>query len=646
MRQNHQSHTQHRKALSFMKITSTRLKALIGGAAALAVAASVLPVGSAAALPPGTPAAGTVTLSPASGTGTTAFTVVPPAGAVCPGDNTNGYLFHSFIIPLGQDPADMTFTPSGTPNNKPAFSNNLANSIGTRSRNIAPGLGDGLVIAIANQTFSNAPLFGSLTPGAYTVGIACTQPDAVTTVVNTMRFWSTDITITGTVAGGNLTYATGVAPAAPTLTAADGGNQTCSAVFTPGAGGATSYTATANPGGITATGTASPITIPGLTNGTAYTVSVTATNAVGTSAASNTLPCTPVNGPRTNVTALTATPGAPGSGIINLAWTAPAANSPAATPVSYEIAWTGTASGAASVPFGTDVYSVTGLANGNYTFTVTATYADAPTAGTPAASVSATSSPSSVIIQDIDTVRPVGALVLTQVCSSHAAFPADATASLGFPSGVPAVTALNPSTVGAPTTTGLAPTLTKDGVRPADSDPNFAEYPYPTDDVTFEANATYPTHCGIDLGRARFVTRGAGAGQFFAATGVIDQITVVDTRDDDAGWSVAGTMGQFAANGGTDTFSGSQLGWAPVVTDDTDAFTDSLGNSYDQLATAGPVVNPNTAAATGLSAGSTLMSAAPGSGLGIAIADARLKLLIPVTADAGTYEGVLTFSAS
>ena len=105
-------------------------------------------------------------------------------------------------------------------------------------------------------------------------------------------------------------------------------------------------------------------------------------------------------------------------------------------------------------------------------------------------------------------------------------------------------------------------------------------------------------------------------------------------------------MGNFSANGGTDTFSGSQLGWAPVVTDDTDAFTDSLGNTYDQLSTAGPVVNPNTAAATGLSAGSTLMAAAPNRGLGIAIADARLKLLIPVTADAGTYEGVLTFSAS
>lgn len=625
-----------------MKHTSSRLKSLLAGAVAMAAVAAVVPFGSASALPPGTPAAGTATLSPASGTSATTFTLAAPPLSVCPGDNTTGYLVHSFIIPFGQDPADMTFSPSGTPNNKPAFSNNLANSIGTRSRNIAPGLGDGLVIPISNQTFSNAPLFGALTPGAYTVGIACTQPDAGS-IVQTMRFWSTDITISGTLAGGNLTYATGVAPSAPTLTAVNAGNQSLSAVFTPGAGGATTYTATANPGGFTATGSGSPLTITGLTNGTAYTVTVTATNAVGTSADSNSLTGTPVNGPRTNVTALTATPGAPGSGIVDLAWSAPGANTPAATPVSYAVSWTGPTPGSATVPFGTNTFQATGLASGNYVFTVVATYADAPTAGSPVATASASSSPSSVVIQDIDVTRPVGALVLTQVCNSNAAFAADATPSLGFPGGVPAVAALNNSTVGNPTQSGTAPTTTSGG---ATADPNFPEYPYPVNDLTGEVEATYPTYCGINLGRARFVTRGAGAGQFFAATGVIDQITVVDTRDDDAGWAVSGTMSNFAANGGTDTFSGSQLGWQPVVTADTAAFTDSLGNTYDQTATAGPVVAPNTAAATGLSAGSVLMQAAPNAGLGVAIADARLKLLIPVTADAGLYEGTLTFSAA
>jgi hypothetical protein len=52
----------------------------------------------------------------------------------------------------------------------------------------------------------------------------------------------------------------------------------------------TGYTVTANPGGITAKGTASPITLTGLTPQTAYTYSVVATNSVGNSAPATTDP--------------------------------------------------------------------------------------------------------------------------------------------------------------------------------------------------------------------------------------------------------------------------------------------------------------------------------------------------------------------
>ena len=51
-----------------------------------------------------------------------------------------------------------------------------------------------------------------------------------------------------------------------------------------GSSAITGYTVTANPGGITATGTSSPITLTGLTPGTAYTYSVVATNGDGGSA--------------------------------------------------------------------------------------------------------------------------------------------------------------------------------------------------------------------------------------------------------------------------------------------------------------------------------------------------------------------------
>ena len=202
-----------------MKIMSSRLKGLTLGVTAILAATAVIPIAIAAALPPGTPRAGTVSISPATGTSATTFSVVPPVGAACPGDNTQSYLYHSFITPFGNDPADMVYTPSGTPTGEPQFTNNLANSVGTRSRNLLPGLGDGLLIAVSNQSYASTALFGTLTPGTYTVGITCTQPDGAF-VPQTMRYWATEITIAASAGSGpnNFTYAVGNAPPPTTTT--------------------------------------------------------------------------------------------------------------------------------------------------------------------------------------------------------------------------------------------------------------------------------------------------------------------------------------------------------------------------------------------------------------------------------------------
>ena len=82
-------------------------------------------------------------------------------------------------------------------------------------------------------------------------------------------------------------------PGAPTITGLTSGDgQVYIAFTTPADNGGltiTSYTATSNPGGHTGTLSQSgsgTITVTGLTNRTAYTFTVTATNTVGTSAAS------------------------------------------------------------------------------------------------------------------------------------------------------------------------------------------------------------------------------------------------------------------------------------------------------------------------------------------------------------------------
>lgn len=79
-------------------------------------------------------------------------------------------------------------------------------------------------------------------------------------------------------------------PGAPTIDTATIDSRQATVHFTPplndGGRPITSYEVTASPGGITATGSTSPIKVTGLTNGTAYTFTVKAINLAGSGAAS------------------------------------------------------------------------------------------------------------------------------------------------------------------------------------------------------------------------------------------------------------------------------------------------------------------------------------------------------------------------
>jgi hypothetical protein len=236
-------------------------------------------------------------------------------------------------------------------------------------------------------------------------------------------------------------------PGAPTAVSAVAGNGQATVSFTAptNTGGAdiTSYTVTSSPGAFTGTGASSPIIVTGLTNGTAYTFTVTATNSAGTSAASSaSVAVTPFGVPDAP-TAVTATAE---SLCALVSWTKPA-NNGGSVITSYTVtsspgSFTATVNGEDN----TSCY-VYGLTNGTaYTFTVTATNA----AGTGAASSASGSvtptanAPTTAVTDAVSSGNT--ASITTYVSEAPASTPTEqATLSIDMR------TSLNAGTVGATT---------------------------------------------------------------------------------------------------------------------------------------------------------------------------------------------------
>ncbi len=163
-----------------------------------------------------------------------------------------------------------------------------------------------------------------------------------------------------------------VLPGAPNTVTGVGGNTTVAVSWHAAAANGhpiSGYTATASPGGNTCTTTgALTCTVNGLTNGTTYTFRVTATNSVGTGAASTAsagvIPASVPGAP----TGASATP-ADGSAAVS--WSAPASNG--GMPITgYTV--TSAPDGRTCTTSGALTCTVMGLVNGTpYTFSVTAT---------------------------------------------------------------------------------------------------------------------------------------------------------------------------------------------------------------------------------------------------------------------------------
>jgi hypothetical protein len=129
------------------------------------------------------------------------------------------------------------------------------------------------------------------TPGSFTA--TGTSPLTVTGLQSatsyTFAVTGTNTTATGP-AGTSASITATTVPQAPTIGTATLSGTTASVTFTAGATGGSSitgYTVTSSTGSLTGTGSSSPISVSGLSYGTAYTFTVTATNVNGTSAASS-----------------------------------------------------------------------------------------------------------------------------------------------------------------------------------------------------------------------------------------------------------------------------------------------------------------------------------------------------------------------
>ncbi len=271
----------------------------------------------------------------AAATVTQAFAIVVPGGAVSfatgsPLPNaTSGVAYNQTIVATGGAtpytftqvsgtlPAGITFDPSGVLSGIPSavgtfnFTLRVTDTATQTADQSYQLVVDAPVITLAPASLTGgtigqaytqsltasggtAPYTFAVTAGALPAGLSLSSSGTLSGTPTTAGDFNFTATATDAQSfTGSRAYAVhvaAIAPGAPIVGTATAGDASAIVSFTPPAsdGGdpITGYTVTSSPGGITATGAGSPITVTGLTNGTAYAFTVTATNSAGISAAS------------------------------------------------------------------------------------------------------------------------------------------------------------------------------------------------------------------------------------------------------------------------------------------------------------------------------------------------------------------------
>ena len=285
----------------------------------------------------GTVAAPTLTLVAGSNSATATLTAADGGSAVVDYTVTCTDGTNTFFV----DSSSSQFIIPGLTND----TSYICTATATNSAGVTSSAGSGVPVIPVPGTPPGAPTIGTPTAGSGSISVAFTAPSSTGTVSTggaatitsytatcgsqTGTGTSSPITVSGltngtaytctvratnsanltgpaSAASASTTPAAGTPPTAPTIGTPTAGSGSISVAFTaPSSAGTTptgaatisSYTATC--GSYTGTGTSSPITVSGLTNGTAYTCTVTATNSYGLTgpASAASASTTPVAGP-------------------------------------------------------------------------------------------------------------------------------------------------------------------------------------------------------------------------------------------------------------------------------------------------------------------------------------------------------------
>lgn len=339
---------------------------------------------------------------------------MPAAPTITSADPLNGKASIVFSAPASNGGAPisdyrvgcsggLTATGPGSPIEVGGMANGTAYTCTVAARNAA---GFGAESALASVTpFGppGAPTISSATPGNTQATVTFTPPvadggrpvsgytascSAASAPTRTQNGTSSPLVVTGMVnataydcsvtasnpAGPGAPSATvsvtpGLVPDAPTIGLATRGNGQALIDFTPAAPNGLAvidFTATCLPGSVSVTAATGPIMVPGLTNGTAYSCSVTARNAIGSSAASAAVSVTPATVPGApSITAIAA-----GNAELSITFAAPSSDGGnAITGYSASCGASTTTVSGTSSPL-----KITGLTNGTtYSCTVSAT---------------------------------------------------------------------------------------------------------------------------------------------------------------------------------------------------------------------------------------------------------------------------------